>query len=72
MQTQNSNSCLVQLIIKLNGPNLAHSTPLLKQSLDKYFGEKKKYKWHFTKKERLIRILNISKVLERNLDEMDT
>lgn len=58
-----------EMVIKLNGPNLAHSTPLLKQSLDKYFGEKKKSKWHFTKAERHIDSYNISRVLERNLNE---
>ena len=58
-----------EMMIKLNGPNLAHSTPLLKQSLDKYFGSKKKSKWHFTKTDRHIDSHNVSKVIEKKLNE---
>ena len=53
-----------EMMIAVNGPNIANADPILEKSLNNYFREHKNGKWHFTMDQSKMKY-SISKLVDR-------
>ena len=61
-----------EMMIAVNGPNIAHADHILEKSLNSYFRNQKDGKWHFTMDQSKIKYLSLNSLTAKHLNQANS